>query len=642
MFHFPRRWLAALFVMTSASFGFARAHAEEESHAAVNDQPGQEQQRKSYFDILQRKSRFRILVNPGTDQLAVEYYQRIGAKLGVTLIEEIPPKPSAHKATDLDGLLAYLGYGKSPISGILAKDLERLDSFLLMPRTDTEFMALDAATSGRVSQHLTLSDFWDDTSNRPKVLVSRFFAPKIATYYDPTDPFIPIDRDAIIPGWRKLVRLPARAGSAAAAANLKHAYILFNVKEKDPDKNPFENLSQNNQVILVPQSFDPKTEDACYFAVYQGQDAGYQLGRFLVADFDLPGHAATQGAGGGVDSKYYVPTSCAACHGHGPEIGNPVNGVFKYAKPNYLDTDQWYDWADFDFRGVSSSLNDVVFDGGKDHASVEFQRAFDVVAALNTDIKDETFRAERIAGTETFQTLAPKKWLQLHQVTSSSPAAGDRARKPYSARSLSSAPADGWNPGNLDEMRLLKLLDNHCFRCHSSVIYNVFDKAAVRDRAAEISIYLNLPLHDPAGNRLPGFFMPQGRVLEERERHEILRLVEKLFIGPKELALKSDVVTLSIVAKNYAFTAQSTENPTFRVAQGATIKVSLTSGAGTHDWVLADGATGQVLARTERVSGSTPETVEFAADRAGNHVYYCSVGQHRALGMEGRFVVESR
>jgi plastocyanin len=174
------------------------------------------------------------------------------------------------------------------------------------------------------------------------------------------------------------------------------------------------------------------------------------------------------------------------------------------------------------------------------------------------------------------------------------------------------------------------------------MIYNVFDKEAVRSRRDQIQLLLNLPLTDPTGKPLPGFAMPQGRVLEERERAEILRLVEKLFVGPKHLTFKGDRVDLIMVGTNYVFTAPQGQNPTFTVTQGATVKVSLTSGGGSHDWVLAHGTTGNVIARTERVAGATPVTVEFVATDVGNHVYYCSVGQHRALGMEGRLIIESR
>lgn len=135
--------------------------------------------------------------------------------------------------------------------------------------------------------------------------------------------------------------------------------------------------------------------------------------------------------------------------------------------------------------------------------------------------------------------------------------------------------------------------------------------------------------------------MPQGRVLTSAERDDIARLVEKLFVAPKELRLAGAAQTMSLVASNYKFTTGSTQNPTMRVAQGASVKISLTSAGGAHDWVLANGSDGTIIARTPLATGGTPVTVDFTAGPVGNHVYYCSVGSHRVLGMEGRFVIEA-
>jgi len=175
---------------------------------------------------------------------------------------------------------------------------------------------------------------------------------------------------------------------------------------------------------------------------------------------------------------------------------------------------------EFDYRGLTTSLNDVVFDGGKDHGSPSYARAFDVVRKINKDIRDETFAAERQPGVKSYQTRAVEKWLSLH--------ATDDQRKPYSARSIGNG---NWDSSNRDEMRLLRLLNNHCFRCHSSLRYNVFERDEVELRGPEIKFYLKFAVNDPDGNPLPGFFMPQGRVLPASERDEIISLVERVF-GP--------------------------------------------------------------------------------------------------------------
>ncbi|MBL8851467.1 MAG: hypothetical protein JNG89_17420, partial [Planctomycetaceae bacterium] len=468
----------------------------------------------------------RLLIQPGAESEAQAYYGRISTVLNF---------PFA--GSRLDSLLSYMGYsvanGSGGFQGLLATDLEKIPSFTLMPRDAAEFAALKSAVidGAAFDAQLDLADFLND-----RVLVSRFFAPKIATYYDPDDEFDPIDPETIIPGWRKLVRLTSRTGSPAATAGIQHMYLLFNVKQADPDVDPFKVESANNQVILVPRNQD--AGDSAYFAVYGAGSvgAGYELSFFLAADFDLPGHVGVT-VPGGQDGRYFVPRSCAECHGHSGGAlglqGQPVDaagaptqdfatGIYPFAKPNYLDTDQWYDWMEFDFAGVATSLNDVVFDGGKNHGSANYTRAMGVMIALNSTIRNQTFAAEPDEGVATYQTLAAEKWLSLHAV--------NLQRVPYSQRSIG---AESWNPDSPDEMRLLRLLVNHCFRCHSSLRYNVFDRERVGQlhRRGTIKDFLTLKIYDPNNNNnpVPGFTMPQGRVLEASERDEIIRLLNTVF-----------------------------------------------------------------------------------------------------------------
>jgi hypothetical protein len=145
-------------------------------------------------------------------------------------------------------------------------------------------------------------------------------------------------------------------------------------------------------------------------------------------------------------------------------------------------------------------------------------RAFDVIRKLNTGIAAESLAAEADPDVPTFQTLAARKWLELHQASDT--------RKPYSVRSIG---AQSWDAANPDEMKLLRLLNNHCFRCHSALRYNVFDKQAVAERRDLMILFINTPVKDAAGNPLPGNFMPQGRVLTASQKVEIERLLKVVF-----------------------------------------------------------------------------------------------------------------
>src|SRR3989338_10521086 len=90
------------------------------------------------------------------------------------------------------------------------------------------------------------------------------------------------------------------------------------------------------------------------------------------------------------------------------------------------------------------------------------------------------------------------------------------------------------------------------------------------------------------------------------------------------------VKTFNLSARNFAFS--QTE---ILVKKGDKVKVVLTSADGFHDWAIDE-----FNAKTERVNTGATTEVEFTADTAGSFQYYCSVGQHRQMGMVGTLIVE--
>jgi plastocyanin len=73
-----------------------------------------------------------------------------------------------------------------------------------------------------------------------------------------------------------------------------------------------------------------------------------------------------------------------------------------------------------------------------------------------------------------------------------------------------------------------------------------------------------------------------------------------------------------------------------RVNRGDTVRVTFINERGTHDWSIDEFA----LAGTAVLQEGEQETIEFIADQAGEFEYYCSVGNHRELGMVGTLIVE--
>ena len=72
-----------------------------------------------------------------------------------------------------------------------------------------------------------------------------------------------------------------------------------------------------------------------------------------------------------------------------------------------------------------------------------------------------------------------------------------------------------------------------------------------------------------------------------------------------------------------------------RVKKGDTVKITLNNTGGMHDWVVDE-----FDARTKQITDGQTDTVTFVADQAGEFEYYCSVGNHRAMGMVGTLIVE--
>lgn len=71
------------------------------------------------------------------------------------------------------------------------------------------------------------------------------------------------------------------------------------------------------------------------------------------------------------------------------------------------------------------------------------------------------------------------------------------------------------------------------------------------------------------------------------------------------------------------------------VNQGDTVRVTFTSESGMHDFVIDE-----LNVKTQVLQAGGTETVEFVASEVGTFEFYCSVGQHRQMGMVGNLIVQ--
>ncbi|MDO8471136.1 MAG: cupredoxin domain-containing protein [bacterium] len=99
--------------------------------------------------------------------------------------------------------------------------------------------------------------------------------------------------------------------------------------------------------------------------------------------------------------------------------------------------------------------------------------------------------------------------------------------------------------------------------------------------------------------------------------------------------LGSDVAETEVVKEFSVDAAPFSFSPsTISVNKGDTVKITVKNVNGTHDFKIDEF---NVSTRTLNI-GET-QTITFVADKTGSFEYYCSVGNHRAMGMVGTLTV---
>jgi len=97
-----------------------------------------------------------------------------------------------------------------------------------------------------------------------------------------------------------------------------------------------------------------------------------------------------------------------------------------------------------------------------------------------------------------------------------------------------------------------------------------------------------------------------------------------------EEAMMEDGTITKLVAENFTFGTDE-----IKVKQGEKLVVSVMNKEGIHDFVIdeLDVNSGIIT------QGDTME-IEIPTDKPGTYEYYCSVNQHRQMGMKGTLIIE--
>jgi cytochrome c oxidase subunit II len=101
-------------------------------------------------------------------------------------------------------------------------------------------------------------------------------------------------------------------------------------------------------------------------------------------------------------------------------------------------------------------------------------------------------------------------------------------------------------------------------------------------------------------------------------------------VNPTTVADETNVKVITVEGGMYYFKPNE-----IKVKKGEKVKITFTNVEGLHDFVVDE-----FNVRTEKIQSNQTVSVEFTPDKVGVFEFYCSVGNHRAMGMKGNLIVE--
>lgn len=99
----------------------------------------------------------------------------------------------------------------------------------------------------------------------------------------------------------------------------------------------------------------------------------------------------------------------------------------------------------------------------------------------------------------------------------------------------------------------------------------------------------------------------------------------------------SETLTEPATVKEFNIEGKSFEfsQTELRVKKGDQVRINFNNTQGVHDLTIDE-----LNVATKIIQVGQSDTVEFVADETGVFEFYCSVGNHRQLGMVGKLIVE--
>ena len=87
---------------------------------------------------------------------------------------------------------------------------------------------------------------------------------------------------------------------------------------------------------------------------------------------------------------------------------------------------------------------------------------------------------------------------------------------------------------------------------------------------------------------------------------------------------------ITVMANNFSYSPN-----VIRVKAGQEVTLTLKNEDGFHDLVIDE-----FNVTTQQIPAGQSETITFTPEEPGEYEFYCSVGNHRAMGMVGTLIVE--
>ena len=121
-----------------------------------------------------------------------------------------------------------------------------------------------------------------------------------------------------------------------------------------------------------------------------------------------------------------------------------------------------------------------------------------------------------------------------------------------------------------------------------------------------------------------------SQVTPTTEQCAVVEVTQETQPSGSSTVTTGEAKTFNVAASSFKF------NPaTITVKKGDNVKIILTNSGGNHNFVIDE-----FNAKTKVIGSGETDTISFVADKSGTYEYYCSVGNHRQMGMVGKLIVQ--